>query len=189
LKHSDDDILQLAKQSASSYNEAFTILVTQFGPRLFPQIQRLTKNRQWTEDCLQNVFIKVFQSLKDFRGDSSIYSWLYRIANNEALNYIKKEKIRFTSDLGETSIEVIAQDFGFNNISTEVIEWHLMAAIETLPQKQAEVFELKFFQDLKFSEISKLTGVSEGGLKANYHHAVKKIEEYLRLCDTYSSNL
>lgn len=182
LKHSDKDILKLAKRSASSYNEAFTIIVKQFGPRLFPQIQRLTKNRQWTEDCLQNVFIKVFQSLKDFRGESSIYSWLYRIANNEALNYIKKEKIRFTSDLGETSIETIAQDFGFNNVSTEIIEKHLTNAIASLPRKQAEVFELKFFQDLKFSEISKLTGVSEGGLKANYHHAVRKIEGYLKDC-------
>lgn len=180
LKHSDKDILKLAKRSVSSYNEAFTIIVKQFGPRLFPQIQRLTKNRQWTEDCLQNVFIKVFQSLKDFRGESSIYSWLYRIANNEALNYIKKEKIRFTSDLGETSIETIAQDFDFPNISTELIEKYLTDAIATLPQKQAEVFELKFFQDLKFSEMSKLTGVSEGGLKANYHHAVKKIEQYLK---------
>jgi RNA polymerase sigma-70 factor (ECF subfamily) len=182
LKHSDKYILKLAKQSASSYNEAFTIIVKQFGPRILPQIQRLTKNRQWAEDCLQNVFIKVFQNLANFRGDSTIYSWLYRIANNEALNYIQKEKIRWTSDLGETSIEVIAQDFGFNNISTEVIEKHLMDAIELLPQKQAEVFELKFFQDLKFSEISNLTGISEGGLKANYHHATKKIEEYLRGC-------
>lgn len=182
LKHSDKDILKLAKQSASSYNEAFTIIVKQFGPRLFPQIQRLTRNRQWTEDCLQNVFIKVFQNLKTFRGDSTIYSWLFRIANNEALNYIQKEKIRFTSDLGETSIEIIAQDFGFNDISAEVIEKHLLDAIASLPQKQAEVFELKFFQDLKFSEISNITSVSEGGLKANYHHAVKKIEAYLRGC-------
>lgn len=182
MKHSDNDILKLAKQSASSYNEAFTIIVKQFGPRLFPQIQRLTRNRQWTEDCLQNVFVKVFQNLKDFRGDSTIYSWLYRIANNEALNYIQKEKIRFTSDLGETSIELIAQDFGFHNISTEVIEKHLMDAIALLPQKQAEVFELKFFQDLKFSEISGITGISEGGLKANYHYAVKKIESYLKEC-------
>lgn len=182
MKHSDNDILQLARQSASSYNEAFTLVVKQFGPRLFPQINRITKNRQWTEDCLQNVFIKVFQNLKDFRGESSIYSWLYRIANNEALNYIQKEKIRWTSDLGETSIEIIAQDFGFNHVSTEVIEKHLLDAIATLPQKQAEVFELKFFQDLKFSEIAEITGVSEGGLKANYHHAAKKIEEYLRSC-------
>ncbi|HLU87348.1 MAG TPA: RNA polymerase sigma factor [Taishania sp.] len=182
MKHSDNDILQLARQSASSYNEAFTLIVKQFGPRLFPQINRITKNRQWTEDCLQNVFIKVFQNLKDFRGESSIYSWLYRIANNEALNYIQKEKIRWTSDLGETSIEIIAQDFGFNHVSTEVIEKHLLDAIATLPQKQAEVFELKFFQDLKFSEIAEITGVSEGGLKANYHHAAKKIEEYLRSC-------
>lgn len=182
MKHSDEYILQLVKQGASSYNEAFTLIVKQFGPRLFPQINRITKNRQWTEDCLQNVFIKVFQNLKDFRGESSIYSWLYRIANNEALNYIQKEKIRWTSDLGETSIEIIAQDFGFNHVSTEVIEKHLLDAIATLPQKQAEVFELKFFQDLKFSEIAEITGISEGGLKANYHHATKKIEEYLRSC-------
>ena len=182
MKHSDIDILTLARQSASSYNEAFTLIVKQFGPRLFPQINRITKNRQWTEDCLQNVFIKVFQHLKDFKGESSIYSWLYRIANNEALNYIQKEKIRWTADLGETSIEYIAQDFGFNHVSTELIEQHLMAAIAQLPQKQAEVFELKFFQDLKFSEISNLTGISEGGFKANYHHATKKIEEYLKNC-------
>jgi len=179
LKHSDNDILKLAKQSASHYNEAFTIIVKEFGPRLFPQIQRITKNRQWTEDCLQNVFIKVFQNLKDFRGESSIYSWLYRIANNESLNFLKKENIRSTIDLGELSIEHIVEDLNFSNVTTEVIEKHLLEAISTLPQKQAEVFELKFFQDLKFSEISVITGVSEGGLKANYHHAVKKIEAYL----------
>lgn len=178
LQYSDEHILKLAKKSAS-YNEAFTIVVKQFGPRLFPQIQRITKNKQWTEDCLQNIFIRVFNSLIDFRGESSIYSWLYRIANNEAINFIKKEKIRFTSDFTE-SIEFIAQDFDFPAVSTEVIEKHLLEAISNLPQKQAEVFELKFFQDLKFSEISQLTGVSEGGLKANYHHAVKKIEEYLK---------
>lgn len=179
MKYSDNDILKLAKKSAS-YNDAFTIVVTQFGPRLFPQIQRITKNKQWTEDCLQNVFIRVFKNLIDFRGESSIYSWLYRIANNEAINFIKKEKIRFTSDLGETSIELITPDLDFPNVSSEVIEKHLLEAISLLPQKQAEVFELKFFQDLKFSEISELTGVSEGGLKANYHHAVKKIEEHLK---------
>lgn len=179
MKYSDEHILKLAKKSAS-YNEAFTIVVKQFGPRLFPQIQRITKNKQWTEDCLQNVFIRVFNSLVDFRGESSIYSWLYRIANNEAINFIKKEKIRFTSDLGDTSIEFIAQNFDHPAVSAEVIEKHLLEAISNLPQKQAEVFELKFFQDLKFSEISKLTGLSEGGLKANYHHAVKKIEEQLK---------
>ncbi len=179
MKYSDNDILKLAKKSAS-YNDAFTIVVKQFGPRLFPQIQRITQNKQWTEDCLQNVFIRVFKNLIDFRGESSIYSWLYRIANNEAINFIKKEKIRFTSNLGETSIELITPDLDFPDVSSEIIEKHLLEAISNLPQKQAEVFELKFFQDLKFSEISTLTGVSEGGLKANYHHAVKKIEEHLK---------
>lgn len=124
----------------------------------------------------------MFQKLHNFRGESSIYSWLYRIANNETLNYIKKEKLRSSVDLGETSIEQIAQGFNFPSVSTEVIEKHLFEAIQTLPQKQAEVFELKFFQDLKFSEIATITSISEGGLKANYHHAVKKIEAYLKQC-------
>lgn len=96
---------------------------------MYPQIHRLTKNSQWTEDCLQNVFINVFQKLHNFRGESSIYSWLYRIANNETLNYIKKEKLRSSVDLGETSIEQIAQGFNFPSVSTEVIEKHLFEAI------------------------------------------------------------
>lgn len=179
-KHLDKDLLQKIRQGASSKNEVFTVIVKQFGPLLYPQINRLTKNHEWTNDCLQNVFIKVFENLESFKGESAIYSWLFRIAHNETLNFLAKENRRTGTDLSEKNFEIMAGHSLLDQMDGDKIEELLHAAIDSLPTKQAEVFELHYFQEKKFSEISLLTGVSEGGLKANYHHAVKKIEEFLK---------
>lgn len=178
--HLDQEILAMLHQGASSKNEAITIIVNQFGPLLYPQINRITKNREWTNDCLQNVFIKVFEKIEHFKGESSMYSWLYRIAHNETLNFLAKEKLRTGIEIGEGGIEIIAGHSLLDGKTGDEIALLLYEAISQLPSKQAVVFELKYFQDKKYSEISSITGISEGGLKANYHHAVKKIEDFLK---------
>jgi len=179
-KHLDIDLLQKIRQGASSKNEAFTTIVKHYGPLLYPQINRLTKNHEWTNDCLQNVFIQVYENIESFKGESSIYSWLFRIAHNETLNFLAKENRRTGTDISEKNFEILAGHSVLDQIDGETIEQLLHDAIENLPTKQAEVFELHYFQEKKFSEISLITGVTEGGLKANYHHAVKKIEEFLK---------
>lgn len=178
--HLDNELIQLINQGGSKRDEGFKLIVKRFGPLLYPQINRVVKNKELTKDCLQNVFIKVLQNISSFKGDSTLYSWMYRIAHNEALNFLAKEKVRSTIDLSDYQFEIKAGSTDLNQIGYEKINTLLFEAIATLPEKQAEVFDLKYFQDLKYSEISELTGLSEGGLKANYHHAVKKIEEYLK---------
>lgn len=177
--HLDKDLIQKIHQGASFKNEAFTLIVKQFGPLLYPKIQRITKNKEWTNDCLQNIFIKVYENIESFNGDSSLYSWLYRIAHNESLNFIQKENRRQGINLSSHNFELLAGHVQLDQLDATRIENLLFKAITLLPEKQALVFELKYFQDKQYSEISKLTGISEGGLKANYHHAVKKIEEFL----------
>ncbi len=178
-QHLDKSLLQKIHQGASFKNEAFTIIVKQYGPILYPQIQRLTRNKDWTNDCLQNVFLKVYEKIESFKGESSLYSWLYRIAHNETLNFLSKEKLRSSVDVSDHVFEIKAGHSILDQVSSEQIQDLLARAIDSLSDKQAEVFELKYFQDLKYSEIAVITGTSEGGLKANYHHAVKKIEDFL----------
>lgn len=178
-EHPDKYLLQKFNQGAALKDQAFTELVKQYGPILYPQIQRLTRNKEWTNDCLQNVFLKVYEKIENFKGDSSIYSWLFRIAHNETLNFLAKEKLRTGVDLSDQVFEIKAGNSFLDQISSDQIQNLLSRAIDALPRKQAEIFELKYFQEKKYSEISALTGISEGGLKANYHHAVKKIEEFL----------
>lgn len=179
-QHLDNYLLQKIHQGAAFKNEAFTELVKHFGPMLYPQIQRLTKNKEWTNDCLQNVFLKVYEKIESFKGESSLYSWLFRVAHNETLNFLAKEKLRTGVDLSDQVFEIKAGHSLLDQISSDQIQALLSKAIDALPDKQAEVFELKYFQDKKYSEISLITGISEGGLKANYHHAVKKIEGFLK---------
>lgn len=178
-KHPDQKILQQIRQGASQKEAGFTLLVTTYGPPLYRQVRRILKSHELTNDCLQNIFLKVFEKIDSFKEESTLYSWLYRIAHNEALNLLERENRRSGTDVSEASIEILAGHQQLEQIGGAQIEAWLNEAVEALPEKQAEVFELKYFQELKFSEISQITGVSEGGLKANYHHAVKKIEYFL----------
>ncbi len=157
----------------------FKQIVERFQERVYWQIRRITKNHQDTEDVMQNVFVKVWHNLPKFQGKSALYSWIYRIAYNESITFISKESRIKKQDFDEPLIK--------SGLTVEGKEWSgaeiseiLMKAIATLPEKQAQVFELKYFDDLKYNEISELLGTSVGGLKASYHLAVKKIEEIIR---------
>ena len=157
----------------------FQKIVQKYQERVYWQIRRLTKNHQDTEDVMQNVFIKVWKGLEKFRGESSLYSWIYRIAFNETHTFLKKRSKQQTSDLDQPLFESKHTTEG-KEVSGEEIEAALYKALDTLPEKQRQVFELKYFDELKFKEISEMLGTSVGGLKASYHLAVKKVEEYIK---------
>jgi RNA polymerase sigma-70 factor (ECF subfamily) len=175
----DNQIIELFRQGGSNGERAFKAIVQQYGESLYSQIRRLTKNHEHTNDVLQNVFIKVYQNLPKFKGDSALYTWIYRIARNESLNFIDKEKRRSGVDLDAPILEIKAGHSSLDQVSSEFITEALEEAILSLPEKQAMVFQLKYFEELKYSEISNRLNTSEGALKASFHHAKQKIQEFI----------
>lgn len=175
----EKEILDLFAQGGHHSEKAFKLLVKQYSESLYHLIRRYTKNHEHTNDVLQNVLIKVFKNLADFKQDSALYTWLYRIARNESLNFIEKEKRKTGVDIDEPILEIIAGNQAIDNLGAEKISDLLHKAISTLPEKQALVFQLKYFEDLKYSEISSRLNTSEGALKASFHHARQKIEDFL----------
>lgn len=156
------------------------MLVHQYSEPLYWKIRRIVLNHEDADDVLQNVFMKVWSHLDDFKGDSSLSTWLFRIAINEALDFLRKNKNNVDiSDNGNLSVvnRLMADEY-FDGDETQA---KLQAAIATLPEKQRVVFNMKYFDDMKYSEISKVLGTSEGALKASYHLAVGKITEYLKI--------
>ncbi len=173
--------IQLVEQLKSDQDrdQAFRALISLYKERLYWHIRHIVKSHDDTDDVLQNTFIKVYKNIKGFKGDSKLYSWLYRIATNEAITFLNKNAKR----LQVTNEEV--QQIAVNNLKADVyfegedIQLKLQQAITTLPEKQQLVFNMKYFQDLKYKDISEILETSEGALKASYHIAVKKIEAYL----------
>ena len=140
----------------------------------------MLKNHEDTDDVLQNVFIKVYKNIKKFKGDSRLYSWMYRIARNESLTFLKKR-----SKMLKLSSEEL-QNYIVDNLESDVyfegdeIQLKLQKAISSLPDKQREVFQLRYFEEMKYQKMAELLRTSESALKSNYHHASKKVEEYLK---------
>lgn len=159
---------------------AFEVLVNTYKERLYWHIRRIVMNHDDADDVLQNTFIKVFRSIASFKGDSKLYSWMYRIATNESLTFLKQKsrKLGVTNEeLHEKLVDNLQADVYFEG---EEIQLKLQKALTTLPEKQKLVFNMKYYQNMKYEEISKVLETSVGGLKASYHLAVKKIETYLR---------
>ena len=166
-------------KSNDTKEQAFRELVTCYKERLYWHIRNIVKSHDDTDDVLQNTFIKVFKNIHKFKGGSKLYSWMYRIATNESITFINKNANR----LKITNEE--AQQLAINNLTADVyfegdeIQLKLQKAIATLPEKQQLVFNMKYFQELKYREMSQILDTSEGALKASYHIATKKIEAYL----------
>ena len=141
----------------------------------------MVKDHEDTDDILQNTFIKIFKNIHSFKGESQLYSWMYRIATNESLTFLnnKAKRIQLSSEeLQNNLIEKLESDVYFEG---DEIQLKLQKAIATLPEKQQLVFNMKYFQELKYREIAAILGTSEGALKASYHIAAKKIEDYLKM--------
>ncbi|MES2239981.1 MAG: sigma-70 family RNA polymerase sigma factor [Bacteroidota bacterium] len=160
-------------------NDAFQLLLHTYQKPLYNHIRNIVLNHDDTDDVLQNTFIKVFQNLKNFKGESKLFSWMYRIATNEALSFLnqKAKKSGISSEsLQSKAIDNLKADVYFDGNDIHIA---LHKAIATLPQKQQLVFKMKYFEELKYEEMSEILGTSVGALKASYHHAVKKIEALL----------
>lgn len=169
-------------QNAQTRRKAFEDVVNHYGSTLYWQIRHIVQNHDDADDILQNTFLKAWKNLDQFRFDSKISTWLYRIAYNESLTFIKQQHptMQLESEMDETAnySEIIAVD---PDIDGELTNKLFMEAIDNLPNKQKAVFSMKYFDEMKYEEISDITGTSIGALKASYHIAVQKITTYLKL--------
>lgn len=160
-------------------NKAFEQLLQNYQRPLYNHIRNIVLNHDDADDVMQNTFVKVFQYLKNFKGESKLFSWMYRIATNEALTFLnqKAKKYNVTSvELQNKTIDNLKADIYFDGNEIQI---KLQKAIVLLPEKQQLVFKMKYFDELKYEEISDILGTSVGALKASYHHAVKKIESFV----------
>ena len=166
-------------QSPETRERAFRELISLYKERLYWHIRKIVISHDDADDVLQNTFIKVYRSIHNFKGDSKLFSWMYRIATNESITFINKNAKR----LQTTSEEV--QQLALNNLASDVyfegsdIQLKLQKAIATLPEKQQLVFNMKYFDDMKYKDMAEVLETSIGALKASYHHAVKKIRDIL----------
>jgi len=160
-------------------NEAFQKLLSDYQRPLYHHIRNIVLNHDDADDVLQNTFIKVFRHLKDFKGESKLFSWMYRIATNEALTFLSQKAKRggITSQAMQTkAVDNLRADVYFDG---NEIQLKLQKAIVLLPEKQQLVFKMRYFEEIKYEEMSEILGTSVGALKASYHHAVKKIESFM----------
>ena len=174
----DKDLLVLYREEGKKHY-AFNLIVDKYGERLYWHIRRMVITHEDADDLLQNTFIKAWRSLPRFREESGLYTWLYRIATNEALTFIKKAKMRSLLSLNDYYKEVegrLKSDIYFNG---DDIQRKLYKAIQRLPKKQRAVFVMRYFEDMKYEDISEILDTSVGALKASYHHAYNKIQLWL----------
>lgn len=172
-----DFILRLL--DPKTQNEAFQKLLSDYQRPLYSHIRNIVLNHDDADDVLQNTFIKVFRHLKDFKGESKLFSWMYRIATNESLTFLSQKAKRggTTSEAMQTkAVENLRADDHFDGSE---IQLKLQKAIVLLPEKQQLVFKMRYFEEIKYEEMSEILGTSVGALKASYHHAVKKIENFM----------
>lgn len=175
-KTNDKEIIQLIKNN-QTFDKGFELLIKTYQEKLYWQIRRIVQVHQDADDVLQNTFIKVFKNIKGFRRDASLYTWMYRIATNEALSFIKKRKNNKDISDPILALDLLMKSdpyFDENHVSVQ-----LKRAIELLPEKQRIVFNMRYYEEISYKDLSVILETSIGALKASYHHAVKKVEDYL----------
>ncbi len=176
----DEQTLVQQLKNPATQEQAFRALMSQYKERLYWHIRKIVISHADADDVLQNTFIKVYRSIKNFNEDSKIYSWMYRIATNESITFINKRAKERNVDITEfhqNLSSTLQEDVHFNGSEIQLI---LQKAIATLPQKQQLVFNMKYFDKIKYSEMSEILETSVGALKASYFHAVRKIEKIIR---------
>lgn len=178
-EYTDKELLELYRNGANP-NYAFNLLVKKYQESVYWHIRRMVVNHEDANDIVQDVFVKAWKGLNSFREDSEFYTWLYRIATNESITFLNKKKRKYWLSLNsvEHKLEENLEDDNF--FSGEEIQRKLQKAILKLPGKQRAVFNMKYFDEMKYEDISSVMGTSVGALKASYHHAVKKIESYIK---------
>ena len=169
----------IGESISSNVTPNFKEILEKYQRKIYWHCRKMVIDHDDANDLTQDTFIKVWQNINSFRADSQIYTWIYRIATNECLNFLAKKKKNFASDITEWN-DSLPDHEKAPLIDGDVIEIKLQKALLTLPDKQRLVFNMKYFDEMQYNEIAEITGTSEGALKASYHHAVKKIEEFLK---------
>lgn len=159
--------------------EAFEQIVKEYSEQLYWQIRRMVFSHEDANDLLQNTFVKAWLNIDYFRGDAKMSTWLYRIAFNECLTFLNKQRANNQISIDEINAEMIGKLESDPYFDGDATQKTFLKAIQSLPEKQRIVFNLKYFKEMKYEEISEILGTSIGGLKASYHHAVKKIEAFI----------
>jgi RNA polymerase sigma factor, sigma-70 family len=177
LDSNDNEILNLFR--SGEREQAFNILMRTYRERLYWHVRRMVCDHDDTDDILQNVFIKVWAALPDFRGDCSIFTWLYRITTNETISFLKKKNLHALLSLSDYSSQMAFRIQDDPYFTGDKMQMLLQKAIATLPPKQRNVFVMRYFEEMKYEEIAQVTGITEGALKASYHHAYEKVTKYL----------
>ncbi len=175
----DEEILSKYK-IVESRDSAFKALVIKYQQRLYYHIRRMVIDHDDTNDVLQNAFIKAWKGLDTFREESQLYTWLYRIATNESFTFLAQKQKKFAHSLDDVQNNLSNKLHSDKYFDGNKIEMQLQQAILTLPDKQRAVFNLRYYDEMPYEEMSRVLGTSEGALKASYHHAVKKIEAFVR---------
>ncbi len=178
IKSTDQELLESFRETATK-ERAYTVIIKKYQERLYWHIRRMVVDHEDANDVLQNMFIKVWKGLENFREDSQLYTWLYRIATNECLTFLAQQKKRSAislSDVENGLSNKIKSDTGFD---ANKLEWKLQLGIQSLPEKQRIVFTLRYYDEMPYAEMSRVLDTSEGALKASYHHAAKKIEDFI----------
>ena len=160
-------------------NEAFNLLISKYQEKIYWHVRRLMIDHDDADDLVQEVFIKVWKNLAKFRSDSKLYTWIYRIATNECITFLNKKKQRNQTPLDEVVEELSESLIASSYFNGDKIQLKLQQALLTLPAKQRLIFNMKYYDDLKYDEISAILGTSVGALKASFHIAVKKIEVFM----------
>lgn len=180
MEHYSDDKLLALFRDENSRSNAYNLIVLKYQKRLYWHIRRMVISHEDSDDVLQNTLIKAWKGLANFKEESQLYSWLYRIATNETITFLNKKRKRFFIPLNDVEKELSGKLESDDFYTGDEIQLKLQKAILTLPEKQRLVFNMKYYDELKYEEISEILGTSVGGLKASYHLAVKKIETFIK---------
>jgi len=177
--HPDDKELLIQFAEPATKERAFTAIIKKYQEKLYWHIRRMVVEHEDANDVLQNMFIKVWNALDNFREDSQLYTWMYRIATNESLTFLEQQKKRSTVSFSNEDNGLSNRLKADKNFDINKAEWKLQLAMQQLPDKQRAVFNLRYYDEMPYEEMSRVLETSEGALKASYHHAVKKIEDYM----------
>ncbi len=178
----DEDIIVLF-HSQNREQEAFSLLVDKYKERLYWHVRKIVLNHEDSDDILQNVFIKVWQGLKEFRYEAKLYTWMYRIATNESINFLYEKRRKVYGNATEIT-QMLENTLECDSyFSGDKIQKELQKAILMLSERQRLIFNMKYFDDMTYEEIAEILNVAVGTLKATYHNAVKKIEECMKIVD------
>lgn len=178
LNGSDSELLEDFRDPVKR-EQAFTSIIRKYQEKLYWHIRRMVVEHEDANDVLQNVFIRVWNGLANFREDAQLYTWLYRIATNESLSFLEQQKKRSAVPFGDVEEALSNKIKADKHFDPNKLEWKLQLAIQQLPEKQRAVFTLRYYDEMPYEEMSRVLETSEGALKASYHHAVKKIEDFI----------